>query len=201
MTQTGAMTRMFVAVLPPPEVVESLEELVAPRREAPVAGRPLRWSPPEQWHLTLAFAAQVPAHAEEQLVALLAEATAHKPGFATRLAGGGAFPDAATGRVLWAGVEDPAPYAALSVVARHAVARAGAEVDGQRLRPHVTLARSNRPVEMTRWLRVLETYRSPAWVVDHLALVASHLGEGPRGRPRHEVVAALPLGGGQRPRS
>lgn len=192
---------MFVAVLPPLEVVEDLEELVAPRREAPVAGRPLRWSPPEQWHVTLAFAAEVPARAEEPLVTLLADAAARKAPFATQLVGGGAFPDVATGRVLWAGVADPAPYDALSVVARHAVTRAGAEVDGQRFRPHVTLARSNRPVEMTRWLRVLEPYRSPTWTVDHLALVASHLGEGPRGRPRHEVVAELPLGDGHRPRS
>ncbi len=193
---------MFVAVLPPLEVVEDLEELVAPRREAPVAGRPLRWSPPEQWHVTLAFAADVPSRAEEPLVELLADAAARKPPFATMLTGGGAFPDVAAGRVLWAGVDDPAPYDALSVVARHAVARAGVEVDGQRFRPHVTLARSPRPVELTRWLRVLETYRSPGWTVDRLALVASYLGEGPRGRARHEVVAELPLGDpAQRPRS
>lgn len=187
---------MFAAVLPPDEVVEDLEELVAPRRDAPVEGRPLRWSVPEQWHVTLAFMASVPHRAEEVLLEHLAEAADRRGPFRTRLVGGGAFPDLGAGRVLWAGVEDPTPYAALAVAARNAAVRAGVEVDGQRFRPHVTLARSNRPVEMTRWYRVLEPYRSPPWTVDSLALVASYLGDGPRGRPRYDVLAELPLGGG-----
>lgn len=189
------MTRMFAAVLPPEEVAEDLEELVAPRREAPVEGRPLRWSLPEQWHVTLAFMARVPARAEEDLVEGLAAAARRRRPFATRLLGGGAFPDLGAGRVLWTGVEDPAPYEALAVGARNAAVRAGVEVDGQRFRPHVTLARSNRPVEMTRWYRVLEPYRSPTWTVTSLALLVSHLGQGPHGRPRYDVLADLPLGG------
>ncbi len=184
---------MFVAVLPPTEVVEDLDELVTPRREAPVVGRPLRWSSPEQWHVTMAFMPHVPARAEEQLVDLLAESASRRAPFETALVSGGAFPDVGAGRVLWAGVEDPTPYAALSRAARNAAVRAGVEVDGQRFRPHLTLARSNRAVEMTRWVRVLEPYRSPTWTVTELALVASYLGEGPRGRPRYEVVAELPL--------
>ena len=52
----------------------------------------------------------------------------------------------------------------------------------------------NRPVEATRWLRVLSAYEGPEWTVDEVELVASHLGEGPRNRPRHEPVATFALG-------
>ena len=42
--------------------------------------------------------------------------------------------------------------------------------------------------------RVLDAWRADPFVVDELELVASFLGEGAKGRPRHEVVATLPLG-------
>ena len=54
---------MFVAVLPPPEVVEHLDDFLSVRREAAA----FRWSDPEQWHLTLAFAADVPDRSLDEL--------------------------------------------------------------------------------------------------------------------------------------
>ena len=73
--------------------------------------------------------------------------------------------------------------------------KAGAEVDGQRFRAHLTLARMGRPVEASNWVRLLDGYAGPTWRIEELALVASHLGEGPRRRPRHEVVETFTLGG------
>lgn len=189
------MTRMFVALLPPEDVVEDLEELVAPRREVRVEGRPLRWSAPEQWHVTLAFLPAVPDRALDDLVERLATAAARTEPFDVWLSGGGGFPDLAAGRVLWTAAQPAAELAALSVRARNAAVVSGVEVDGAQFRPHLTLARSSRPVELTRWYRVLEPYRSPLWPATHLALVASYLGQGPRGRPRYDVLAELPVGG------
>ena len=60
----------------------------------------------------------------------------------------------------------------------------------------MTLARINRPVEATRWLRVLETYRSRDFELADFALVESHLGQGPGGRPRYDVVRRFPVGSG-----
>jgi 2'-5' RNA ligase len=54
-----------------------------------------------------------------------------------------------------------------------------------------------RPIEATRWLRVLETYRSRPFEVREFTLIESHLGEGPGNRPRYETVAAFPVGGAQ----
>ena len=58
-------------------------------------------------------------------------------------------------------------------------------MDGKRFRPHLTVARCGRPTEVTAWVRLLDGYRGPAWQADRLTLVASHLGEGPRRRPRY----------------
>jgi 2'-5' RNA ligase len=58
----------------------------------------------------------------------------------------------------------------------------------------VTLARTGRPVEATRWIRVLDAYRGPTWQAEELVLVQSHLGEGPRRRPRYETVETFRLG-------
>jgi RNA 2',3'-cyclic 3'-phosphodiesterase len=79
--------------------------------------------------------------------------------------------------------------------ARAAANRAGVAVDGQRFRPHVTVARLGHQQDVTSWVRLLDTYRGPAWRADRVALAASYLGEGPRGRPRYEPVQEFDLGG------
>ncbi len=190
MSATGQ--RMFIAVVPPPEVVEDLDEFLAPREG-------MRWIDAQQWHLTLAFLASVPEHRIDDLIAGLAPKMArHKP-FRMRLAGAGAFPDPSRASVLWLGVRgedgDPGPeLTALAGHARRVANSVGAPPDGRAFVPHLSVARPRRPLEATKWLRVLDTYSGPAWEVSEIELVESHLGEGPRGRPRHVTVARLPLG-------
>ena len=65
---------------------------------------------------------------------------------------------------------------------------------GGRFRPHLTLARLRRPEDATRWLRVLDPYVGPPWQAHDVALIASHLGQGPDGRPRHDIVETFELG-------
>jgi 2'-5' RNA ligase len=60
----------------------------------------------------------------------------------------------------------------------------------------VTVARLGHPQEVTSWVRLLDSYRGPTWTVDRIALVASYLGQGPRGRPRYEVVEEFLCGKG-----
>ncbi len=184
---------MFVALQPPPEAVEDLDRFLEVRRGA----ADFRWSAPGQFHVTLAFLADVPDRALDDLVEGLARSANRRTAFDTALAGGGAFPDPAGARVLWAGLDLDDPSRAeldrLATGARAAANRAGVPADGQRFRPHVTVARIGRPAEVSNWVRLLETYRGPGWRADRIALVASYLGEGPRGRPRYEVVEELAL--------
>lgn len=186
--------RAFVALVPPAEAVADLDAFLEPRREA----ARFRWARPEQFHVTLAFLAEVADRHLDDLVERLGRAAGRRTAFPTRLAGGGAFPNAARARVVWTGLElDEAGRTEidrLAVGSRAAASRAGIAVDGQRFRPHVTLARLGRPEEVSRWVRLLDAYAGPAWTADRVTLVASYLGEGPGGRPRYETVAELPLG-------
>jgi 2'-5' RNA ligase len=186
--------RMFVAVLPPDEVVEHLDEFLEPRREHAA----FRWTLADQLHVTLAFLDDVPDRSLDALVENLRRGAGRRTPFAARVAGGGAFPDPTHAKVLYAGlamsVEARTELDRLATGARAAAGRAGLAVDGARFRPHLTLARLGRPREVTRWVRVLDTYEGPEWTVDRIALVQSHLGEGPSRRPRYEVVDELTLG-------
>jgi 2'-5' RNA ligase len=184
---------MFVAVIPPDHVVEDLEEFIGPRRES----TPFRWTLPDQWHLTLAFAPDVPERSYDDLVDRLGRAARKRHPVESRITGGGAFPNVSRAKIVFAGVDtDAEELRRMATGARAAVAKSGAEVDGQRFRAHLTLARVNRPIEATTFVRLLDGYAGPTWIVDEIALVASYLGEGQRNRARHEVVETFSLGRG-----
>jgi 2'-5' RNA ligase len=111
-----------------------------------------------------------------------------------RLAGAGAFPNPYAARTLWVGVEQlRGDLAAAASGIRSACNSVGATPDGTHFHPHVTLGRFRRPAEASRWIRAFDPFESPAWTVDRVALVESHLGQGRGRRPRYETVAELAL--------
>ncbi len=186
--------RMFVAVVPPETVREDLDEFLSVRRDAARLRRTLA----EHFHLTLAFCPDVAEHRRDDLAEHLAEAVAKRARFEARVSGGGVFPDPSRAKVLYAGLStSPAgaeQLSRLAVGARNAAVRSGAEVDGQRFRPHLTVARSARGFEATNWVRLLDAYEGPRWCVDEIQMIGSYLGQGPGNRPRYETLATLPLG-------
>ncbi len=181
--------RLFVALRPPLEAIEDLQHFLEPR----LAAGEFRWTPPEHWHLTLAFMPEVAAGTVDGLIERLDRAARRRRQISLSIAGGGAFPQVGRAKVLWAGVHlDPAQRTELAraaVGARAAASRAGAAPDGGPFEPHLTLARLRRPIDVVRWVRLLETYHGPAWSAEEMLLIQSHLGQGPHGRPRHEPIA------------
>lgn len=191
--------RMFVSINPPEEVIDPLDSFLDPRREH----GDLRWSDPHDFHITLAFCPAVPDHALDSFGECLAEAAARHTPFGLGLSGGGAFPDPDRAKLLYAAVQASESAAAslhsLARAAKAAATTSGVEVDGGTFRPHLTIARSNRPFSAMRWLRVLEAFTSPTWTVDEIHLVQSHLGEGRGRRPRYAVIDSFALGSAARP--
>jgi RNA 2',3'-cyclic 3'-phosphodiesterase len=186
--------RMFVAVVPPADIVEDLAAFLEPRQDSDPN---LRWTDEFQWHLTLAFLAEVPGRKVDELLQRLQRAAARRTPFTLRITGTGAFPSPAHAKVVWLGTEsEPSTeLRRLATGARAAAGKAGVDVNGGRFRPHVTMARVRRPVDVTRWLRVFGAYQSRPWQLDEIQLIESHLGQGPHRKPRYEVVETFPLSG------
>lgn len=125
------MVRLFVA-LPLPEIVRQQLALVA-------GGLPgARWTPVDNFHLTLRFVGEVDHGAADDLVAALDLVTA--PRFALTLAGVDHFKTGDKPRTLWVGVEREPALARLRDKVEAACIRAGLEPEVRRFVPHVTLA-------------------------------------------------------------
>lgn len=182
--------RLFAAVDPPAEARESLLAALGQARD-----EQLRWVPPQQWHLTLAFYGEVAEPKVEKLQQGLERAAERTTTFGMRLAGAGAFPRQATkARVLWIGL-DGEVEAMRRVADRCAGAgrRARIAVEDRAFRPHLTLARARRDtVDVTDTVAGLASYTSPWWQVTSLRLVHSTLGR----EVRHETLREFPLASG-----
>ncbi|NLY56412.1 MAG: RNA 2',3'-cyclic phosphodiesterase [Firmicutes bacterium] len=93
--------RSFIAITLPEEVKSSINQAV--RQWRSLADQ-VKWVPPAQYHLTLAFLGEV---SQEQLP-IIAEATAAQlvglPPFIIEINGFGAFPSRNRARVLWLGI-------------------------------------------------------------------------------------------------
>lgn len=166
--------RLFVAVALPPDVVAHLDaHLVRVRRRFPE----LRWVPPERWHLTLTFLGDVdPARVgalDERLARAAGRTTQHR----LHLEQGGRFGQ----RVLWTGVGGQRHLLRrLAERTSAAARRAGLDVEDRPYRPHLTVARAVRPVDLRPAVAQLADYTGPEWPVAAVELVRSTLGAAPR---------------------
>lgn len=169
--------RLFVAVSPGERFVRELTT-----RLAPWTGRlGVRWTRPETWHLTLAFLGEWPAERVEPLVAGLEEAIEAEP--LLLLPGGlDGFPDLRRPRVLFVQMRDDGSLAALAARVRSAVDRTWPEgpQDRRPFRPHLTLARIRRPLDLeeVKSLPNIDLSGLPEVTVERLQLVRSELRPG-----------------------
>ena len=174
--------RLFVAVTPPPAAIEHLSAAVD--RVSSLTGGP-RWTPPERWHITLAFLGDVEESALGKIGAVTGSA------FRLSIAGAGTFPERGAPRVLWAGLRGDVPaLESLAKSARRAARRARIAVDRKPFRAHLTLGRW-RPDDMAdrAVAQALADYRGPEFDITKCALMRSHLGP----KPWYETLREWPL--------
>jgi RNA 2',3'-cyclic 3'-phosphodiesterase len=191
------LRRAFLAVVPPPDVLRWTDS-VADSVRRPDDG--LRWTRPEQRHLTLQFLGRVddPDSLADSLAESVAESVRRIAPFTLALGGAGAFPSARRAAVVWLGVATGGEeLAALAGVIAAATAPLGFAVEERPFRPHLTLARSTpardlrAPVE-----RLGAGSPGPPSTVDHVVLFESDTrADG----AVHTERARIPLGGRRPP--
>lgn len=167
--------RLFVALVPPPDVLDELEEAVRPYRDDVPE---LRWTRRELIHVTLTFLGEFDDRRLDRLLPRLERAVQRHERMTLSLAGAGAFPGTgAHARVLWTGLfGDRRALARLAASTTAAGRRAGMPHDKHRgFRPHLTLARSRRPVDVRPLLESLSAFAGTPWTADSVRLMRSHL--------------------------
>lgn len=103
---TPAFLRLFIAVAVPPDVRQEIARAQDQlRRNSPPGA--LRWTRPEQFHLTLKFLGDVPATQVGALENAVSAACAGFPVLPLAAHGLGFSPNEQRPRVIWAGVDDP----------------------------------------------------------------------------------------------
>lgn len=158
--------RLFVAI--------GMPEALKPALEAVQAAIPLgRLTTPETLHLTLEFLGELDRPRAEAAHEAL-ERVAVRP-FTLQPAGLGTFgaPD-----VLWAGLREPAPVAALAVQVHAALHGAGLQLERRRFRPHITLARfagvtPEEEQKLARFLAKWQDFPCPAAQISGFGLYQS----------------------------
>ncbi len=181
--------RLFVAIVPQPEVLDELAAAVAPLRPGWPA---LRWTGRNAWHLTMAFLGEVSEDRAAALGPRLGRAAARHPSLTLSLAGGGAFSRPRRARVLWTGINgDRQNLQALARSVSAGARRAGAPPpdEGRPLRPHLTLARCGEPADVSPLVETLAGYAGTPWTATEIHLIRSHLGA----EVRYEIAGSWPL--------
>jgi 2'-5' RNA ligase len=181
---------LFVALVPPADALAELA--TALDAVAPAAPPTLRWTPREQWHLTLAFLGNVRAERLPAVHGACAVAAHGRCAAPLQLAGAGRFGD----RVLWAGLGGDRPLLIhLAARLRAALRAGGVEVDERPYRPHLTLARATRDSapDLGPTVAALAAFSGRRWQPDAIRLMHSRLGAGPGGHAVHAEIGRWPL--------
>jgi len=155
------LRRAFLAVVPP---AGPRAWAASAQNSAAAVAPDLRWSRPEQRHLTVKFFGAVPD--AESLAAFVAESVLPRAPFPLSLGGGGAFPNARRASVLWLGVRQGSD--ALGELAAPFVD------DDRPFRAHLTLARVSKARDLRAAVAALDGCgESDPWTVDELVLFES----------------------------
>src|SRR5215831_5376547 len=102
---TPAHLRLFVAILLPETIKNSVEQAQAKLRQA-LTDVPVRWSRREQFHLTLRFLGQVEATLAPALTEALQVACQRFAPLRLRATRIGFFPNQRLPHIVWVGIED-----------------------------------------------------------------------------------------------
>jgi 2'-5' RNA ligase len=188
--------RLFVAWVASPAAVQDLRNALS-TQQVRDAGAAIRWSPAEDWHVTLAFLGEIDP---ERLPAVVrATATAARAGapFTAALVGAGCFPRAGRATTVWAGIDTAGTVASTDLAdrLRDALEVNRFAVDERAFRAHLTLGRC-RPTDLRPAVDMLAEYRGPRFDVTEITVFQSHLGRA--ARPRYEPLARYPLAGAAR---
>jgi 2'-5' RNA ligase len=131
--------RLFVALNLPKKEKDRIYRAARPLRDMEL---PVRWIPPENFHVTLKFLGEVPEHRLEAVEAALSGVAQATQRMDLEISGFGAFPTIRRPRVLWVGVEPTPALRCLKQDIEWALSDCGFDRETRAFHPHLTLGRA-----------------------------------------------------------
>ena len=170
------MTRAFIALELPPEVIEALGDL---QSELKNKGLKLRWVKPGNIHLTLKFLGEVSTERLRAVKSVIHRVAGSQSAFSLAAKGVGVFPSVKNARVLWSGVHgDVERLRRLHSCLDEGLAGKGFVADKRTFRGHLTLGRLKRRIDAKALASAITdcgSFASPSWTVKRLVLFKSEL--------------------------
>ncbi len=170
--------RLFIAVDLPPEARQSLAKVQSRLKSAGA----IRWTKPQQIHLTLQFLGDTPATQVEAITNALQRKVSPLPAFSIRLNGVGVFPNLKRPGIIWAGVTGEGD--ALKSL-HHAVIAAtqtvGFTPEKRPFKPHLTIGRVQKRAKPSDYAAIRQVIQHStiteiaAFRIDHISLIRSQL--------------------------
>jgi RNA 2',3'-cyclic 3'-phosphodiesterase len=191
---TVEVFRLFIA-LPIPESVKDELARVQSDMRANLRSHNVKWTKPEQMHLTLRFLGNVPTNVVPELIDLVRASCQSFESLKLKAQGIGFFPNENRPRVIWVGVKDEqGKLGALQAAINSAVAPFS-EKDEKRFNGHLTLGRAQairgKEIKILAELAQGMADRSfGEWTADRVELMRSELS--PQGS-HHTCLASVPL--------
>ena len=197
--QAHSWWRLFVAVQLPKRAIKTLDGMARSMRAATYEGRQrrrpsrgetaydaVRWTAPENMHITVKFLGDVHQDDLPYLKEELDEVAAQSASLNLNLGANGCFPGDRTPRVLWTGLDgDLRRMASLASRLEGAMVRCGFPEDNRTFNPHVTVGRVRSGTQKRilaaigeRWIEARPNAQNTAKIrvpVNSITLVRSHL--------------------------
>ncbi len=190
--------RAFISIGLPEEVLRELSRWQQ-RFEDSMPPDAVRWSAPEQVHLTLRFLGNIPSQVLAELEASLRAVCQGVGPLHLRAEGLGGFPSLRQPRVIWVGLQgDLEPLEQLKTRIEQATGQWGEPVETRKFHPHLTLGRV-REAAVRRARQVGEALQAATvgalgeWRAEQVLLMRSQLS--PHGAT-HSVMTAAALSKG-----
>lgn len=187
--------RAFIALKTPPEWDFELEKLQEGLKSE-LRTKAIRWTKPEQLHITLRFLGSVSSEEAAGVAAALPVICQGQEPFSLRCEGLGCFPNVRRARVLWVGIDGQVERVRrLQKAVVLATGKIGKAPEERPIKPHLTLGRVE-GLERAHSERLEKLVEGgfgieAEWPVTELLLMQSHLSA--QGA-RYEPIARCELG-------